>query len=48
MCDDRGGEFFAQIPADVPAKELRAKRETALDAIMDAMENGDQPGEVTL
>ena len=61
MCDDRGGEFFVNIPDD---RGFKALRETingielpmqhgeirfipgALDAIMDAIERGDDPGEV--
>lgn len=46
MCDERGGEFFVQINADMGAKALRQKKDEALDVIMDAMERGDEPGQV--
>lgn len=48
MCDDKGGEFFTQIPDDSGAKKLREKRDAALDAIMLAMDRKDEPGEVTI
>lgn len=47
MYDNRGGEFFALVPAYAP-KKWRERRDEVLDAIMDAMEAGDHPGEVEI
>ena len=48
MCDDKGGEFFANIPDDSGFKVMRQRREDALDLIMDAIARGDDPGEIIL
>jgi len=40
------GEFFAIIPADGTGKQNREQREKALDLIADAIEEGQEPGEV--
>lgn len=47
MYDDRGGEFFALVPA-AGAKKWRERKDAALDAIMDAMDAGALPGEVEI
>lgn len=46
MVDAHGSEFYSVI-ADEGGKSYRAARDTALDAIEDAIAEGQQPGEVT-
>lgn len=45
MYDPRGGEFFATIPAG-EGKTYRESRERAAHAVLDAIESGEEPGEV--
>lgn len=46
MADEHNGEHFKIIAVDGTFKENRRAREEALDAIQDAIERGDEPGEV--
>jgi len=45
MTDERGGEFFALIPA-MSGKSYRKAKAEALEMIGEAMAQGCQPGEV--
>lgn len=46
-CDDRGSEFFCLVTR-ARGKSWRAIRETALLELEDAMNRGDQPGEINV
>lgn len=45
LFDKRGFEFFALIPSE-NGRKWRERRDKALDAIADAMQAGDVPGEI--
>lgn len=45
MFDSRGSEFWTEIPAAV-GKKWRASRERAVELLANAIESGDEPGEV--
>ena len=44
--DGRGGEFFVIVPREDAGKRWRERREQLLDALGEAIERGDEPGEV--
>ena len=48
MWDKSGSEFFMLVPDSGSSKIFRAARQSALEAIMTAMEQGLQPGEVRI
>lgn len=47
ICDDRGSEFYVEMPLD-RSKGWRDRRNDTLDLIEDAIDRGDQPGEVKI
>lgn len=48
MAGQRGSEFFVVVPKDDSRKRWRERREELLDALAEAIERGDEPGEVKL
>jgi hypothetical protein len=46
MVDDHGSEFFKVVPIDNSTKKYRDVRERVLEMIQDAIDRGDDPGEV--
>ena len=46
LIDDRGDEYWTLIPT-CSGKRYRDTRDRVLDALQDAIERGDEPGEVT-
>jgi hypothetical protein len=47
MYDKHGGEFFVIVPMAGSSRQNRMDRNKALEAIADAIDNGEQPGLVT-
>lgn len=45
LADDQGQEYYAIVPV-MSGKKWRERRETALDAIDEAIVRGEAPGEV--
>ena len=45
MWDGRGAEYYAEVPS-LNGAQWRTRRETVLDAIMLAMDEGEAPGKV--
>lgn len=48
MRNDRGDEYFSIVPCGSSGKAARQARENALDVISDAIERGDEPGQVMM